>query len=81
MRAGWIIIIPITTKENDKMNITVKIDIDNEALKASGMSKDQLWNELHRNAKVTLLMTAHRKGVLTKGSLQETTAKLHMRAY
>lgn len=60
------------------MNITVKIDIDNEALKESGISKDQLWNELHRNAKDTLLMTAHMKGVLTKGSLQETKAKLKL---
>jgi len=58
------------------MNITVKIDIDSEALKASGMTKDQLWNELHRNAKDTMLLTAHMKGLLTKGSLQETTAKL-----
>lgn len=58
------------------MNITIKLDIDNEALKASGMTKNQLWSELHKNAKDALLLTAHMKGLLAKGSLQETTAKI-----
>ena len=58
------------------MNITVKVDIDNEALKASGITKDKLQDLLHRAAKDAVLMAAHTEGLLTKGSMQETMAQL-----
>lgn len=71
-------IIGVTTQRHrtDKMNVTVKVDIDNEALKASGITKDKLQDLLHRAAKDALLMTAHTEGLLTRGSMQETMAQL-----
>ena len=59
------------------MNVTVKVDIDNEALKASGMTEDRLYELLQRAAKDAVLLTAHTEGLLTKGSIQETMAELN----
>jgi len=58
------------------MNITIKIDIDKKALKESGMTKDQLVDELTRNASKAALATAYFKGLVEGGSLQETQAKI-----